>query len=125
MWGNPANIHNTLYLCMHSGSERARMARNVEEEQFDDAEEASVSTIFIPPSIHRDDLLSGNSYVHYTPIPSLIKPLSSSDDSTDHTVSGTECVLGVDEAGRGPVLGPMIYSVFYLPAELHHTFLAQ
>jgi ribonuclease H2 subunit A len=109
---------------MHSRSERARMARNVEEEQFDNTEEASVSTVFIPPSIHRDDLLSGNSYVHYTPIPSLIEPSSSSDESKDHTVSGTECVLGVDEAGRGPVLGPMIYGAFYLPIDLHHTLLA-
>ncbi|OGM41962.1 ribonuclease H2 subunit A [Aspergillus bombycis] len=34
-------------------------------------------------------------------------------------------VLGVDEAGRGPVLGPMVYSAFYLPHDLHNSLLAR
>lgn len=85
-------------------------------------EDTPASTIFTPPSIkdHQSELLEGHSYPHYSPIGSLITPNTTDEPSTP----GTACVLGVDEAGRGPVIGPMVYGVFYLPIELQQSLLA-
>jgi len=58
------------------------------------AEETPAENVFIPPSIHKQRVLSGESYTHMSAVPSTL--------SAD---VGLECVLGVDEAGRGPVLG--------------------
>ena len=65
------------------------------ESQDPTQEEVPTENIFIAPSIHEADILAGLSYTHCSPIPQLIN-----DD-----LASIECVLGVDEAGRGPVLG--------------------
>lgn len=65
-----------------------------EPDSQDFALETPADNVFVPPSIHEDGILAGISYTHHSDIPSVV-----SNDMK------TECVLGIDEAGRGPVLG--------------------
>ncbi|KAK3392227.1 ribonuclease HII-domain-containing protein [Sordaria brevicollis] len=73
------------------------------------------TTPFLPPTISPPQLLSGISQTYFSPIPPHLLD----------NKKNTPCCLGVDEAGRGPVLGPMVYSAFYLPLTLSDPLLKQ
>ena len=60
----------------------------------DIAQETPAQDVFIAPSIHEQSILAGASYTHHSAVPEVVTQNLS-----------TECILGVDEAGRGPVLG--------------------
>lgn len=93
----------------------------------DIALETPVSDVFIPPSIDEKALLAGDSYSYFSPIPPcLLRPPSGSATGPSETpAAGPPVCLGVDEAGRGPVLGPMVYGVFFLPIPLSDPLLRE
>ena len=67
----------------------------MDEPDFQDlSQETPAHDVFIAPSIHDGDIHGRGSYTHHSEIPEIL--------SKDMSI---ECCLGIDEAGRGPVLG--------------------
>jgi ribonuclease H2 subunit A len=77
-------------------TEDVPMAEDIETP--DDASSA-LDDGFVPPTIaeHMPELLAGSSYEHFSPLPEILR-----------SAPDTECVMGIDEAGRGPVLGTFL-----------------
>lgn len=113
---------------LHNLNAVARIVISRQVKMEEEESVTAVSEIFIPPSVaeHNLDLLHGKTYSHFSPIPAniTVAPSTFSTNANEPLVP-TPCVLGIDEAGRGPVIGPMVYGVFYLPVDVHSSLLTQ
>ncbi|EJU04815.1 ribonuclease H-like protein [Dacryopinax primogenitus] len=62
------------------------------------------------PALHSPPSPLSQSYTHHSPLPSLAHQEDSNGEKT-------KFMVGIDEAGRGPALGPMVYAAAYCPVD--------
>ncbi|KDN42845.1 ribonuclease H-like protein [Tilletiaria anomala UBC 951] len=74
---------------------------------------------FLPPTSRvpsvLEDLPLLRSHTYRSEIPENCLPVGQS--AFEQVLKGAPCALGVDEAGRGPVLGPLVYGVAICPVD--------